>query len=197
MKNYWTHQSYSLKKEISSSTLKNIRGKGYSKLLTLLTTPEIKPRPTFNIRKKTTIPKLKSKTPINKSITQSTSYKISLIGNNIPSFPSKITTNLEISQHSLTNSRFSSKPACFPKRSLNCMAKKYANYKTTSSITNDDTSLNVSRLTCSPTRAKSRYFRLVKRLDPSQNNHIMTSSSSDVWDPLEPKNITLEYLNDI
>jgi hypothetical protein len=183
--------------EINSSILKRIRGNGYSKMLALISN-SVPESPLLVNRPRSSISTLSNKISVPaKKVKQTPSYKLKLVSSTSPSFPRKALKILEVNKNSQVAETFIHRPAYFPKRSLNTMIKKYSNFKTNLSTMNED-SMNISRLVGSPTKfnpRKIRYTHDSKFFAKGPKNHsLVSSSSSDLWGSIEPRNITMEYL---
>jgi hypothetical protein len=137
-------------------------------------------------------------------------HEISCVGHNKkkfapnagPSFPKNPFILMEERIHTESPETGShSGTACFPKRNLTSIIKKYKNFKSPSPAVNKERSISIERLIGMPVRSRSRQYNLqkypkfFKYLPHKGNNNSITSS--EIWDSMETKNLAFEYLNDL
>lgn len=168
-----------------ANLLRNIRGNGYSKLLPLITaTYQGEISLISNYGK---IPSQFTSLDISKRRRiQSSEYKTRMNSNLKGNIPMQ-TKNAQFSL------KFPQKSACFPKRSAKINLKKFSNFKPSKNTSPGHSSINISRLIATPIRSRknaSRYANIAYTF--SKELQDLNSSSSENWDIMEARNLTVE-----
>ena len=184
-----------VRKITNSNILKNIRGNGYSRLLTLFTTPtEIERLAPKIIRNSNMNSPFIYRRNINNS-----AYKMNNTYENSPDSFKKSANSLGTRNGFQSHGASIDKSRCFPKRSLNYMYKRYSNFKSVKSSVCDYASISISRLVASPPRARARakLIRYTQNIDSFSrtivNKSFGSESSSNAWETMEAKNIEPDY----